>query len=185
MVVEWICQNENYNYQDYENHDFTEVCNFLLMWSYIEHKLISSTDQSNDHPISLSNAIFESKIDNIPTADSNSHVDHAYNFFVERYTSDPPKGNLESLKFQRRHELNFVKRELQRNTNSKNKLKCVAFICTRLRNNLFHGAKQLPNIIEQGALFKHATIGLKGVTIALKVCLDCYKNGSTNRSTDS
>ena len=48
----------------------------------------------------------------------------------------------------------------------------IAFICSRIRNNLFHGAKDLSMIAEQEDVLINATVGMKGLAIVFNVAED-------------
>jgi len=137
-----------------------------LLWAYTEHKLISKEDQNNG--VSLNIRIFDNAIDGLrPPIIIPPELGTSYTYFKNRYVSRNAVADLRNLHLSNSNR-RFVREALENGRNAQVKFKAVAYICTRLRNNLFHGRKELPHIVAQGELFAAASTGLKGLLTALK-----------------
>lgn len=165
MIARWIARNEGFNDPD---QDFSYVSDFVLMWSYVEKKIVDGFGNNGD---SLGCWAFDRYMNELIMS-SNEHIDESYRFYARRYSRGDGVRFFNGL-FQRRRERQF-KRETfltirSREVGEKDRVRAVAFICSRIRNNLFHGAKDLPMIAEQEDVLRNASVGLKGLAIAFNI----------------
>ncbi len=154
--------------------DYQYVSDFLFMWGFLERKLTKRYEQ---HGKSLSIRFFNSVVDNDIEENSNDKIEKAFEFYKERYGKD----NAEALRIRLRfRETGSEKDAPQLCINSfenkspspSEKFHCVAFIATRIRNNLFHGTKELQEINEIQDLLEMTTSGLQGIAIACDLASD-------------
>jgi hypothetical protein len=165
MIAKWIAQNEGFNDPD---QDFSYVSDFVLMWSYVEKKIVDECGNNGD---SLGCWAFD-RYTNELIVTSNELVDESYRFYARRYSHGDGVRYFNGL-FQRGREQRFKTETFQtirrHDVNEQSRVRALAFICSRIRNNLFHGAKDLPMIAEQEDVLRSATVGLKGLAIAFNV----------------
>ncbi|WP_147819997.1 hypothetical protein [Salidesulfovibrio onnuriiensis] len=165
MIARWIAQNEGF---DNPNQDFSYVSDFVLMWSYAENKIVNRFGDNGD---SLGCKAFDRYMKEFAVS-SNEYVDKAYRFYAQRYSGEDGARYFDGL-FQMGHERRFEEETIHIieniNADETARVKAVAFICSRIRNNLFHGAKDLPMIAAQEDVLRNATVGMKGLAIAFHV----------------
>lgn len=176
MVARWIAHNEGYDAPE-QNLDY--VRDFTLIWSYVEHQIIQRYEaviprNRQGMPLNLGCYTF-SQIFEQNHPELNEHVEDAYSFFKDRYAGAEGNRYYQGL-FQLPREENYHDLTQQilndENASEHDRIKALSFICSRIRNNLFHGAKDLPQIAEQKDVIDNATSGLQGIAVALNVARD-------------
>jgi len=100
-----------------------------------------------------------------------------FNFFLDRYITDGITNEyFKKLNF-RKSEDKFkirVKSILEENNSTlKDKLLACTFIILRLRNNLFHGIKEMTGIVDQDKTFYFANQILKKIIDKFEVRVGC------------
>ena len=94
-------------------------------------------------------------------------------YFQRRYAAGG-EGNFDGLSH-RDFEIETARRislMLQRPRTVAEHARCVAYICWRMRNNIFHGNKNFNEIATQADLINAAAEGLQGIAIALGLARD-------------
>jgi len=173
MIAEWIARNEGFNPDPVTLHNFTPVSDFVLAWSYAEFLIIKEYRNCNG---SLGCSVFNSVLIEIQNNVSlNNYVTNSYAFFANRYTGSEGRRLFEGLNFRRGetyHEEYCLNTISAGHPSDFDMIKCCAFICSRIRNNLFHGAKDMRMVMEQSDLLDAATTGIKGLSVSLSVARD-------------
>lgn len=144
MILEWI----NRRYHTHLNEaNLVEVKNFALVWNIFEGSVCDS---------SFSIDKIEQKLNNrtIDTTIFQAHID----YFKDRYTTNGSVNNyFDRLNFRGRDSKNFVQRILLgENILMKDYVLAITIIVYRLRNNLFHGLKEMITIDGQRDNFNNA-----------------------------
>jgi hypothetical protein len=174
-VVDWIAREENFLMPE---SDFSYVSDFTLVWAYAELKIVEKFVpkiffNQKRKPRSLGCALFNSILDEKEISEKvqwNSILETAYCFFEKRYAGKEGKQRFIRLfphDPDRKYRDDIWKIISKEAPSSSEKIRATAIICSRLRNNLFHGTKRLQHVLHQGGLIKHAAVGMQGITIAL------------------
>lgn len=174
MVAEWIAHNEDRQVPENLDH----VRDFTLMWSYAEGKIIQHYQEviprrrPYDVP-SLGCGAFNLVITE-DYANTNDHIESAYSFFKRRYIAEGGEIKLREL-FNGRdqdYRRTTIATLRENETADLDKIKALSFICSRIRNNLFHGTKNFREIVNEPEVIVNATVGIKGLAIVLAVAHD-------------
>ena len=122
------------------------IFNFAMIWNLFEYRCMGKKAQ-----ISKVNNLVESLI-----SINNLEVDAIFDYFKDRYKVADNIYNIESLSWRSNENTyrNFVIEKFRDTQCShQNKIKAVLYIIFRLRNNLFHGEKDIAIINEQKQTF--------------------------------
>lgn len=122
------------------------IFNFAMIWNLFEDRCMGKKAQ-----ISKVNNLVESLI-----SINNLEVDAIFDYFKDRYKVADNIYNTESLLWRRNENTyrNFVIEKFRDTQCShQDKIKAVLYIIFRLRNNLFHGEKDIAIINEQKRTF--------------------------------
>lgn len=170
MIARWIGRNV---YVEISNEACEALSSFTLMWHFVERKFkdnrIIGREKSlaykpiNKYLIRRSRRI----IDNV-------HLRRSSEYFQARY-SPGGAGQFAALGHHNDQERECgvaVERMLQGDRTTEEHARCVAYICWRIRNNIFHGNKNFNEIATQADLIKAAAEGLQGIAIALGLARD-------------
>jgi len=142
-VLNWL---NNYfpNAPEFNREDIKAVTDFSLMWNLFEFKLGES-----DMNIARLAVIAE----NITQLSAGNLFYQKYlEYFQDRYINEESTTNnlFNGLAFRQNDKRDFVADVLKgNNNNATNIIEAILIILYRLRNNLFHGEKQLHNIHNQ------------------------------------
>ncbi|NDV24706.1 hypothetical protein [Desulfovibrio sp. JC022] len=169
MIADWIADNLSL---EYESTDFIAVSEFVLAWAFAERKIISTL---NNNTGSLGCPVFRNILERNNNYRLNRHLNFAYIFFKNRYESRQGQTKFNNLNFRRTERdcrLQSFQAIRANNATDISKLKCVAYISSRIRNNLFHGNKNLGSLIQQQELIHAATQGIVGITISFNLAED-------------
>lgn len=166
--VEWVAANLE---MAVDGVDFRHVVDFTIVWSFFERRVVAAYYEQNESlsAFKLKNLIEERR----GAAYGNQYLCDAFDHFMRRYTGDDGHARFDGLGAHTRNERllkDFVWECFVRGDNSDiNRAKCVAFVCCRVRNNLFHGVKDLGAIREQREFLQHAMRGIQGLALAFEV----------------
>lgn len=171
MITEWILRNlEGQPLQNAPRHDeLVAAQDFLFAWGFAERAITltyRNIIQNDNGHVSLGHPAFRTLFeDRSVRFNWNNLIAVSYRFYQSRYVRDGRlNGNYNNLHISD----NIVRRAiLNSDSSQRNKMRAVAFITTKIRHNLVHGTKTLPDIINQQDLLEHATSGICGLTIAL------------------
>lgn len=122
------------------------IFNFAMIWNLFEYRCMGKKAQ-----ISKVNNLVASLI-----SVNNLEVDAIFDYFKDRYKVADNIYNIESLSWRSNENTyrNFVIEKFRDTQCShQNKIKAVLYIIFRLRNNLFHGEKDIAIINEQKQTF--------------------------------
>lgn len=142
-VLNWL---NNYfpNAPEFNREDIKAVTDFSLMWNLFEFDM-GNRNMNIQRIIECASKI----ADKTP---GNNFYDEFYQYFKHRYVNEDNTINnlFEQLRFRPGDKKDFVADVLLDNENSAaSKIEAILIILFRLRNNLFHGEKQLHNIHNQ------------------------------------
>ena len=155
-VVDWI--NEKFFVtKTYNKEDFEQMESFCLLWNLFEKKVADGSETS----------LGLSKIEKFATKNSqyinidNTIMEDCFNYFQNRYIENgTTNAQFDNLKF-RQNDTQYsdkLKNILTNNSMSSTESEKILGILTiayRIRNNSFHGTKELPEIVNQKETFKH------------------------------
>lgn len=177
-ITNWILRNESEN----QTHDLlfregqiVEVQNFIIAWGFAERKIIarfndtirSEMQTQEDENITLSFRSFGIVFNSHSTFAYNNLIDSCYQHYRERYIEG---GNARALYESLCVRNKKVYRALQNiNATPQAKIRAVAHITTQIRHNIAHGRKNLDAILNQQDLLRHATYGICGIIVALRL----------------
>lgn len=147
---EWL--ESNRNYVDLNELRLTSIFYFPLIWNIFEKELCNKRAYIKPHAKNISR-----KYAALVNAEVLSNV---FSYFKERYISDEQETSLfTNFEFQdceiKKETLKILKSS--DNTNIL-QLKALLYIAFRLRNNLFHGEKDVNKLYEQNENFKQINL---------------------------
>lgn len=152
--LRWLEHNRHY-----ENIDESKLKNifyFTLIWNIFEKECCGYDGNIREHPENISEAI-HSKV-------NSEKIDTIFGYFQDRYITDAHTNQIfDDFKFSRNTNDNdykqFVKNSLLSSaTTSKDKIKSLLYIAFRLRNNLYHGIKEVSKLYDQNENFKQINL---------------------------
>lgn len=148
----WLEQNRFY-YQVDET-QLQSIFYFSLVWNIYEKELCGKNGKIGDHPKDHSQKYPEKIDQNI--------LKGAFDYFKHRYVSDgQPTKHFNTFEFKSEQIKNEVFGYLSSaNPSNEEKLKALLCIAFRLRNNLFHGQKQIEKLYEQNENFRQINLFL-------------------------
>lgn len=147
---EWL-QNNRY-YSELDEDKLKSVFYFSLIWNVYEKELCDKEGKIRQHAEEHSKT-FAEKIDPNLLAG-------VFGYFKNRYVSNGlPTEHFNTFEFQ----IEQVKTEVygylsSANPSNKDKLKALLCIAFRLRNNLFHGIKDVEKLYEQNENFRQINL---------------------------
>lgn len=148
MILEWI--NRRYNTHLNEA-NLVEVKNFALVWNIFEGSIC-------DSHFTISN--FRQRLEQQTEEHEFNMTDFEpyMNYFRSRYiTNNSINSRFTRLYIENRHWAKYAERILLEDTPEINDIIMVLIIIVyRLRNNLFHGRKEMPSINHQADNFSNA-----------------------------
>lgn len=165
----WLEKNRTYNQVD--ETQLKSIFYFSLIWNIYEKELCHKFGKISKHPYQHSQKYAE-KIDlNI--------LDGSFEYFKHRYVLDgQPSNPYMSFEFNSEPIKHEVFECLSGSSQSKEqKLKALLCIAFRLRNNLFHGEKDVDSLYEQNKNFKQ-------INLLLMALIDSSSIVSRNQAFD-
>lgn len=169
MIPRWIGRNVNV---EISNEACEALSSFTLMWHFVERKFKERRIINNDETLNywcMQRIIFSLQTRIL----CNAHLETSSRYFQRRYAAGG-EGNFDGLSH-RDFEIETARRislMLQRPRTVAEHARCVAYICWRMRNNIFHGNKNFNEIATQADLINAAAEGLQGIAIALGLARD-------------
>lgn len=149
--LEWL-QNNRY-YHELDESKLKSVFYFSLIWNVYEKELCDNYGKIRQHSEDHSETFAEKLNPNLLAG--------VFDYFKNRYvtTNGLPTEHFNTFEFQ----IEQIKTEVFRylssaNPSSKDKLKAVLCIAFRLRNNLFHGLKNVEKLYEQNENFRQINL---------------------------
>lgn len=148
---EWL-QNNRY-YSELDEDKLKSVLYFSLIWNVYEKELCDKDGKIRQHPEEHSETFAEKLNSNLLAG--------VFGYFKNRYVSNNglPTEHFNTFEFQ----IEQVKTEVygylsSANPSNKDKLKALLCIAFRLRNNLFHGIKDVEKLYEQNENFRQINL---------------------------
>lgn len=146
MILDWI----NRKYHTHLNEaNLVEVKNFALVWNIFEGRICNCSFDIGQIERKLKNRT-------INLADFQPYI----TYFKDRYTTNGSMDNcFDGLYFRSGDQRDFVKKvllELEENITLTEYVLAITIIVYRLRNNLFHGIKEMHSIDNQRDNFNNA-----------------------------
>lgn len=147
-MLDWLSNRYS---KSFEEEELSSIKNFALIWNIFEGNLCNSK---------FSIQTIENKINNSTFSISDFQDQIAY--FKMRYADNNTINNrFYSLNFRKNDRIDFVKKVLlNSNKNTKDILLAITIIIYRLRNNLFHGLKNMYSIEGQRDNFMNSNLFL-------------------------
>lgn len=149
--LEWL-QNNRY-YHELDESKLKSVFYFGLIWNVYEKELCDQDGKIRQHSEDHS-MIFAEKL-------NPNLLARVFGYFKNRYVSNNglPTEHFKTFEFQIEH----VKTEVygylsSANPSNRDKLKALLCIAFRLRNNLFHGIKDVDKLYEQNENFRQINL---------------------------
>lgn len=143
---EWF--QKNYYYDKLEENKLKSIFYFTLVWNIYEKNLCDKDGKINIHP----NEHSKKFLDKVNLG----LLDAVFEYFKKRYVNNGQKStHYEMFEFKSEDIKNEVFQFLSKtNPTNEEKLKSLISIAFRLRNNLFHGEKQVEELYEQNENFR-------------------------------
>jgi hypothetical protein len=152
-VVNWI---NNKIHSSRIKEDFEQMESFCLLWNIFEKKV----DNTSTTPLGLSRIEKFIKGNSQNVNINNSVIDSVFSYFQNRYITTG-RINSKFEKLFRPQDSNWKARLIsiltdnQMSSTTKEKIFGILIIAYRIRNNSFHGTKELPEIVDQKETFEH------------------------------
>jgi len=146
---EWLENNRHYN--ELDESKLTSIFYFTLIWNLFEKKCCNRNATIGTHPENISQSVSHL---------IGEEINRTYDYFRNRYILDTSTRSLfNSFVFGQGDKAegykNFVHEKLNDPDSSQNeKLKTLLYIAFRLRNNLYHGEKDVAKLYAQNENFK-------------------------------
>lgn len=152
-IRNWI--NDNFDTELKED-ELTSIKDFSLIWNIFENRVCENHCSVNTLTVKLSEIDFNLNCFN-----------GSLEYFKNRYTSNGTTNDLyDSLSFRANDNKQLVTAVLLGQENGTNEIiLALSIIIYRLRNNLFHGLKQIETINEQRRNFEVANKVLKEILV--------------------
>lgn len=154
-TIDWISRNIRGG-NEVEKSTLLSVSNFTLMWALFE-----GTEAHGESLIVFDELkhIAKRVTDSFPQSD----LDTAIDYWSTRYiSSNNTNEKFRKLRVKGQENINLVKNTLLGHEVSKtNQIHAILIIIYRLRNNMFHGMKDLKELEKQQNNFDHASTFLK------------------------
>ncbi len=147
---EWL-QN-NYYYSELNESKLKSIFYFSLIWNVYEKELFDKYGKIGEHSEDHSKTFAEKLDPNLLAG--------VFDYFKNRYVLIGEKTiHFENFEFKSEPIKNEVFEYLSSaDPSNKEKLKTLLFIAFRLRNNLFHGEKQVEKLYEQNENFRQINL---------------------------
>jgi len=147
---DWL-QNNRY-YSDLDESKLKSVFYFSLIWNVYEKELCEKDGKIRQHSEDHSKQFAEKLNPNILTG--------VFGYFKNRYESNGlPTEQFNTFEFNSEQIKNEVFESLAgANPSNEEKLKALLYIAFRLRNNLFHGIKDVDKLYEQNENFRQINL---------------------------
>ena len=155
-VPQWINQNILSSSEHRERTEtYQSISDFCVMWVIFETTLLSDTDNTVEELIEIATRLSHSYV----------NLEVPLKFWTDRYVSnDGINSKFERLKLKQEEHIDLVKRVLLGEKDSLvEKTHALLLIVYRMRNNLFHGNKDITRIHEQKENLNIASGFLKNV----------------------
>ncbi len=159
--LEWLKRNRHYP-TDIDETKLKNIFYFTLVWNIFEKECCNNFARIEQHPKSLAESI-QSRI-------KQTIVDSVFIYFKNRYFPNGIMGNkFRTFKFGRNENAENVQKQfvqnsfLDSNPTLKDKIESLLYIAFRLRNNLYHGEKDVSKLYEQNENFKQINLFLMDV----------------------
>lgn len=152
MIEEKLWLEQNAFYTELDEEKLKSIFYFTLVWNIFEKECCNKFAKIDIHPMQLSNEYSE-RIDI-------TLLESIFQYFKDRYIEDSEETEIfRDFKFDRNNNENQYKiyvKEILLSESPTTKLKIIAllYIAFRLRNNLFHGEKQVERLYDQNENFK-------------------------------
>ena len=153
-VLKWI-QKKYYN--ELNEQKIKEILYFTLIWNIFENKCCDRNAKISTHPRKIAqniNGVSEQKINQI------------FDYFKNRYIANGTINKIfKDFSFDKNNSFNeykkFVKEKLEaQKVILKEQIQVLLYIAFRLRNNLYHGVKDVKKLYEQNENFRQINIFL-------------------------
>lgn len=148
--IDWLQINRYYS--DLDENKLKSIFYFSIIWNIYEKELCKTHGSIGSHPKKHSN-------DYCNTVDQ-EHLNSVFAYFKKRYISNgEPSNHYVTFEFNSEP----IKAEVfellsGENPTNKHKLKALLCIAFRLRNNLFHGLKQVDKLYAQNENFRQINL---------------------------
>ena len=137
-------------YPDLDESKLTSIFYFTLIWNLFEKNCCDENAQINEHAPGLA----------VSHSESISELPSIWRHFQTRYVHDgETTSTFDSFEFKSGDKKDVVKRILLEGESSSNqeKMEALLRIAFRLRNNLYHGEKEVSKLYDQNENFKQIT----------------------------
>lgn len=150
--LEWLRSNRYYE-EDIDEAKLKNIFYFTLIWNIFEKTCCGHFAEIGKHPKDIAISL-ESKI-------NDQIINDIYEYFKNRYILDGSMTDVfHNFKFGKNPDdgkvyKKFVEKTLMHDNSSiKEKTQCLLYIAFRLRNNLYHGIKEVSKLYAQNESFK-------------------------------
>lgn len=153
--LEWLKANRYYP-EDIDESKLKNIFYFTLIWNLFEKECCNSDAKINSDPKEIAEKVY----DRIET----ELLDQVFEYFQNRYVNEGKTNNLfENFKFGKNGNdgkvyKEFVKDKLTEDSEQKNKVQALLYIAFRLRNNLYHGIKDVSKLYGQNENFRQINV---------------------------
>jgi len=136
-VERWLADNIQTAYQ-FGTETYLSIADFCVMWAIFECTELNDTDNSLDELTNVASRVSQHM----------NSLDEPLAFWRSRYVENGQiNGRFTKLRFSHQPHIELVHRVLLNRTfNTQERIHALLLIVYRLRNNLFHGAKDITTI---------------------------------------
>jgi len=158
IELKWI--KKRYYYDNINEKRLKNIFYFTLIWNIFENECCNRDAKISTHPKEIAqniNGVSEQKINKI------------FDYFKNRYITNGTINEIfKSFSFDKNNTCNtykkFVKEKLKaQEVTLKEQIQALLYIAFRLRNNLYHGVKDVKKLYEQNENFRQINIFLMEV----------------------
>ena len=154
-VLKWI--QKKYYYNEFNEQNIKEILYFTLIWNIFENECCDREAKISTHPKEIAQNI---------NGVSEERINQIFDYFKNRYiTNETINKIFRNFSFDKNNTCNeykkFVKEKLEaQEVTLKEQIQSLLYIAFRLRNNLYHGVKDVKKLYEQNENFRQINIFL-------------------------
>lgn len=154
---EWLKTNRYYDSIDESK--LENIFYFTFVWNIFEKECCNKKAKIGSHPRNIAS--------NLQTHLSEDVINHIYTYFRDRYVINETVNDIfNSFDFSSHGQVykTFVEEKLLNTESShQDKIQALLYIAFRLRNNLYHGEKEVKKLYEQNENFRQINILLMAI----------------------